>query len=336
MSLLWFDGFENSTEAPIASKGEISSIIYQGTLGTGRSGTHGYDINAGWIYRVNFTNNQTNLIVGAAIKFNASANGVIAEMYDGNEKQLIFEKVGTEIRVTRAWGDILGTSSGGGLSVGDWRYLEIGVVISNSAGIVTIKSDETVVLSVTGADTQYTANARINAIRFTATGAGESFTIDDVYMLNSSAPAPYDDFLGNVCVDVIRPNASGTYSDFTPSSGSNYQNVDEASQDDMATYNSSSTVGHKDTYNLGSVPAPSGLDIYAVKVQSIVKKDTAGTRACKLLSRSGTTDHLDDDECVLDVTFKSFCEILELNPDDSAAWEEADVNALETGIQVTS
>ena len=86
---------------------------------------------------------------------------------------------------------------------------------------------------------------------------------------------------------------------------------------------------------MGALPAPSGTTIHGFKSQITVRKTDAGARKCKLLTRAGTTDQLGS-EIALSDTYLTHTEIYEDNPDDAAAWEDADINAVEVGVEITA
>jgi len=253
--------------------------------------------------------------------------------YDAGSLQLGFYCVGTEIHVYRG-GTKIGETSGAGLVNGVWAYIEAKFTINNSSGSVIIRVNENIVLSLSGIDTQDSANAYFNMFRLGGIYSGYSY-LDDMYMCDLTG-SKNNDFLGDVRVDTLRPNAAGTYTDFTPSAGANYQNVDETcGPDNDTTYNEGANVGDQDSYQMPDLPAPAGTTIYGVKTQATVRKTDAGVMKCKVLTRAGTTDDLGA-ELTLSDTYLTPFEIYEDNPDDSAAWEDADVNSMEPGVEITA
>jgi len=346
MALLWFDGFEsyNDTNDWYALQPGVFTVSASRAINSNASGRNGRCVassNANYGFIIDFTNNYTTMIIGMAGYYSSGtpayhASHPIFEFSDGTTAQVRLHGVGEEIHVYDGAGVKLGETSGCGLTVATWRYIEVKVTIDNSAGVVIIRSDGNVVLNLSGVDTQYSANAQINRLfhrhAFYNNVAGYW---DDFYILDTTGDAPHNDFLGDVRVDVLRPNGAGTYTDFTPSAGSNYQNVDEApGPDDNTTYNQGSSVADQDTYALGGLPSPAGTIIYGSKSQITVRKTDAGSRECKILTRVGTTDDLGD-AIVLSDSFTTHTKIFEDNPDDGAAFEDADINGMEVGVEIT-
>ena len=348
MALIWFDGFEtynNDADMNALKNSVFSSVISDGvTYGTyGRRSTRGikmyYDKTLTWI----MADNYASFFYGIAVyrdfvglpTYNASYP--FLGFYDDTTLQIGFYVVGTEIHVYRGTTKI-GETVGAGIDYQTWRYIEVEVTINNTTGAVEIRADENEVMTpLSGIDTQVSVNAYFNVLKLRGLHlyASPSY-FDDFYMCDLTG-AKNNDFLGDVRVDTIRPDGEGTYSaNFTPSSaGDNNLMVDETYPDDDTTYNQGSSVGDKDTYTLGALPSPSAsTTIHGVKSQITVRKTDAGSRECKILTRAGTTDALGD-ALVLSESYLTPTKIYEDNPADSAAWEDADVNGMEVGVEIT-
>ena len=140
-----------------------------------------------------------------------------------------------------------------------------------------------------------------------------------------------DDFLGDVKVVTLRPNADTAQADFTPSAGSaHYSLVAEAPDDDGdASYVESGTVGHKDLYgyqDLTGTPAA----IMAVQVATVARKDDAGSRSLRAVLKSGATT-ANGATRVLGTSYALYDDRFEVDPATEAAWTKAGVDALQAG-----
>lgn len=347
MALLHFDGFETYYDANdfVAVTSPIIDSIYNYNFAAFSTdyGRHGRGVrpsDSSSPGRWTLVNNYTTFILGVAARLYENgtpsyfASYGIFKFWDESTVQLYFPLVGDEIQVRNGDNTLLGTTSGAGLDYLVWRYIEVKFTIDNSSGSVEIRSNGTTVLNLTSQDTQNTANAYINKVELNGAAQNLQMTYDDMYFLDTTG-SKNNDFLGDVRADVIRPDGAGTYTQFTPSAGSNYENVDDDPYpDDDTTYNDGSTPGNKDSYALSSLSVL-GTTIHGVKSQITVRKTDAGSKNVKLLTRAGTTDELSDSISLSD-SYTTSVIINEDNPDDSAAWEEADVNAMEVGLEIVT
>src|SRR6185437_13665423 len=73
---------------------------------------------------------------------------------------------------------------------------------------------------------------------------------------------------GDLRVECVMPNGPGAHTQFTPSAGANWQNVDEVPPDDDTTHNDSSTAGQLDTFVHAALAGiPSSIAAVAVQVR---------------------------------------------------------------------
>lgn len=150
------------------------------------------------------------------------------------------------------------------LSSNQWYYVELYLLIHGSAGKSIMKLWDlsgdirgrgvtpTEEWNLTGIDTQATANAYTNYIRFWdyAYSGSSSNRLDDVYVAD-------DQFQGPVRIYRNLPTGDGDLSQWTPLAGAHYTNVDEAptttTRDDSDTsYNSAGTNEYRDLYTFPS------------------------------------------------------------------------------------
>jgi len=345
MALLWFDGFENYEHLAdiLAVDGRYT---YNDTLAFqayGRNGGRNLYISYQDYVRAAIPEEPSTIIWGFAVRDTNPAAPVVSNdvarvlsaALDGplGNVHLYFQVTASRTIVCKnsAWSTI-GTTSGHTLSYNVWHYVEIKATISDTVGQVTINVDGVERLSTSAdKDTKNGANAYVGAIQLGQI-YNHNIRFDDFYVCDTSG-SKNNDFLGDIRVDVLRPNAPGTYADFNPSTGANWENVDETYPTGTE-YNDGSNVGDQDSYNVASLPSPAGTTIHGVKSQITVKKTDATLRKCKILTRAGSTDDLGP-TITLTIGYETHAKIFEDNPDDSADWEDADVNAVEVGVEVT-
>jgi hypothetical protein len=158
----------------------------------------------------------------------------------------------------------------------------------------------------------------------------------DTYIADIAGSAPTNDFLGDSRTDAILPNANGTTSQLVgqdTNSTDNYLNVDDDPPDDDTTFNESSTVGQKDTYNYPSITPTAGT-VYAVQISPLVRKTDAGVRSIATVARLSSTE-VDGPNQALSTTYLNLADIRETKP-GGGVWTIADVNSAEFGVKVTA
>lgn len=114
----------------------------------------------------------------------------------------------------------------------------------------------------------------------------------------------------------------------------NYSYVQELHEDGATTYVFDATVGHKDLYTapaLGVTPA----SIYGVSLRGYVAKSDAGARSAAMTMTSGSTVQ-DGSSFALATTFQNLVMVQDVDPNTSAAWNAAGVNALKFGQKVAA
>jgi hypothetical protein len=210
-------------------------------------------------------------------------------------------------------------------SLADTTYLiELYYKLADSGGRCVLKVNGVTDINYTG-DTKPDANTQFNKIRLGDYGYNYIYAYFDNLILDDAA------WIGNTKIQKILPTGAGTTTGWTPSAGNNWDCVDErpASDVDYVSINANDAV---DTYAAGNM-AGTVIFVKCVQVQSRTESDGAPTPTnLKLAVRSGGTDYFSGDKSV-PADPKGLYNLWETNPADSAAWEEADVNAVEIGIK---
>ncbi len=339
MALLWVDGFENygtsngSTPSPsgvLARQYTVGNENYidieEGRLGNGHSIELGYSNS--YIKTPVLTTNDT-LIVGFAFQPRSNYSFDVIRLYDDATEGMGLTYNGGRLSVIR--GGTLLEIADFYFSVNSWYWIEFKVKCNDSTGIYELRVGETVVASDTGVDTKAGSNDYHNIVKLIGGSSIRISRFDDFYVCDG-AGAVNNDFLGNVSVTTLFPDGIGNSSDFTPSAGNNYENVDEQLIDDDTTYNESSTASHKDTYTYDNVSAL--VNIKGLQIDTLCRETDVTSYSLKTPIRSNGTDYDDSAQAIgtTDYVFKR--RIAELDPDTSAAWLAAAINAAEFGIKV--
>ena len=324
MALLTFAGFD------FADPSDSTEWIITGSLGrssTARTGTRSGDVGVGTLGKS--VSNLATVIVGCA-HYIAGTNVNYLTLLDGSTEQIscvIEADRSITVRRGSASGTILGQSAVSLFPPSAWTYLELKANIHSSTGSVVLKLNGVTKISVSGINTQNTANAYVTRVRF------QNGLIDDLYICDTTGAAN-NDFLGDVRVETLYPNGAGTYTEWTPSTGSNWQNVDDATtHDGDSTYNSTATAGNRDLYTLTNLATVTGT-VQGVRGHMKARKDDSNVRELALFSRSSTTETTGATEA-LGVSYVQYDgAVQETDPATSAAWTIAGVNALQFGQKV--
>jgi hypothetical protein len=254
---------------------------------------------------------------------------------------------------------IYGTSSvksdnwtGTALTTGQWYYLEFRAKYTSStaSGDVEIRIDygsgPTVVNDIAAGQT--TKGGSGTGWRFIGLGTNDygsnvwshsatCFDIDDLYILNP-ASGVNTGYLGNCKVECIYPNASGASSQFTPNQTghSNYTEVDEATFDSDTTYVSTTGVGNRDSYKIGTMSS-TPQSIFAVMTSAFARVDAGETTRTMLDSlRISGTYYDGTTSADLTSTYVAYRNVWENNPATSAAFTRSDVEGMEAGVKLVS
>jgi hypothetical protein len=115
---------------------------------------------------------------------------------------------------------------------------------------------------------------------------------------------------------------------------SNYNFVNDVPPDDNSSYLSDATVNDKELYTF---PAMAGASVFAVAVNLRAEKDDASTRSVRALAKSSSTtvDNGTDFPLSQNV-YMDYQGIFETDPNTSAPWTIAGVNAAQFGIKTTA
>lgn len=333
MSIVFMDGFDHYGNNDVAMKWDSGSttITSRGTgvygvgqclVGTAsnRTITKTLTSQATWIicFHVNFTG-----LPGSDTAFLTLRDGATSHV------DLRITAAGA-IRATRN-GTSLGISSSGIISTGTWYWLCAKFTIDDSAGVVEVHLNNSSVLSLTSQDTRNGANASANNFQVTTPAAGAQ--VDNLVVLNTAGSSLNDIPTEEWRISTQTATGAGNSTQWTPSAGSNYQNVDDATSiDSDSTYNSSSTAGHTDLFAIGNFD--SGV-VRAVQTCITARKDDGGTREIREKCRSGSTNYSGATQAISS-SYLTYRELREVDPATAAAWTLSNLDAAEFGYELVT
>ena len=238
-----------------------------------------------------------------------------------------------------------------------WYHCEAKWVFDGgSSGSMECRINETQQIYQSGIQT-YTSggdsegNQSISQVKISK-GLHNTFLLDDFYILDGERSVA-NDFLGDCRIDTIFPEANGDYAQFTPVGGSNYECVEPKIYDiydspdhyllqsfrcygtgiDFSRYNESETLGDRDCYNHQSLLSLS-KPIYAIQQNSNFRKTDAGKKQVEQFLRIASTNY--DTGNIIDVPdfSRNYYWPWTVNPNTLIAWTEADIAALQSGLEI--
>lgn len=323
MARIFIDGFESGGDDLWDAESNATVIS---SAGLDMDGDYCLDLNAGAEYlEKNITADDEMYFAFLYRPTAATTSEQMLVLYSDGNLMIHLRRAGNLIKVYR--GLITELDAGThALSINTTYLIEVRIKIADSGGRVEVKVNGVSDIDFTG-DTKESTYTQFNRVRL-GNGPSASYTTFayfDNFIMDDAA------WIGDTKIQKILPTGAGTTTGWTPSAGSNYACVDErpASDADYVSINANDTV---DTYAAGDM-AGSINSVKCVQVQSRTESDGAPTPTnLKLAVRSGGTDYFSGDKAV-PASPAGLCHLWENNPADAAAWEEADVNAVEIGIK---
>lgn len=334
--ILFMDGFDHYATADIGKKWDTVNGSPAINAAGGRNSGGGIEFDAAEYVEKTISGTPATLIVAGAFKASSlSVSQDIVKFMDATTVQVKI-RIRTDGKI-EAFRDTtsLGTSAAVVFTAGAFAHLDIKVTINDTTGVVLVKSAGTTHLNLTSQDTKTSANAYVTSVRVGGDGTN-TVSCDDLYILDTTGSAPQNDQLGDCRIDVARPATEGTYTDFTPLTGTdNSAMVDDTTPDADTTYNSSGSVGQRDSFGFGAMTDVGGALIYGVQANVIARKDASGTRKVRAFTRPVGTNYFGASQ-TLTTSYLNFREIWQTNPETVLAWAESEVNLSQFGYEVAS
>ncbi len=255
---------------------------------------------------------------------------------------------GTDIfSITRNAGGAIAIHSGGQstllgtttntASISAWHYIECYYYVADSSGraVVILDGDQGGKVDFTGDTKLSSSTADITALKIAMQGSGSNIQayFDDI-VVNDDTGGANNSYPGVIKLEPIRPNAAGDNTGLSrggTDSGSNYGQVDEVPAS-ITDYVYDTVVDEYDLYNTTTITLPTGATVKNVVVVAVAQMDS-GSGNLAVMTKNGTTTTTGSTQA-LGASLKTYEQAWNVNPDDSAAWEQADIDALQIGVKV--
>jgi hypothetical protein len=344
MALRFFDGFDHYPLADLTLKwtsqgnaGSMSTSTTRFSYGQSMQFASGGSGNL-----TKIIDSQTTWILGSAFRFtNFTTAGAILQIKNGSNI-VGFLSVSTAGKLA-----LVSENSGGGgtttlatgtttLSLNTWYWIEFKYTCASTSGAVSASckiggvTECSQVGSSGGTSTNGTSADTVQVLNPTTAQTN----VDDFYACDGTG-SNNNDFLGDSRVETLRPNGAGYSTQFSHTGGSsNWQSVDETTEDGDSTYVSDATAGDIDSYTVGDL-STTPSSIFGVQTTMVLRKDDAGSRTVNNLVRISSTNYLGSNVTVTD-SYSFSIRIMETSPATSVLWTSTEVNGLEMGIKLVS
>ena len=337
MALIGFWGFDDAVP-------EVGSF-YNNGLTTGRNGgkavvAAGFGGSPGFQINLPGTTVLTSFVWGAALRTTAnSGTQPLAVFRDPNgNTHITLNAIMTNgsLSLTFGSGAAQVTSAINLMQPNTWTYIEVKGTIADAGGTVEVRFNGTVIMNAT-CDTN-NAGTGVFSI-YHGGGTGWQQYTDDMYMLDTTGGAPYNNYLGDISVQTLLPNGNGDLSEWTNSAGNSTNNstyVDET--DSSATdYVGASAANKTDLYQVADVVTANATTVLAVQELVYGAKVMGGTSPTIVPVAKGTLGTVRTDTALAaqSTTYQSQIGDIRTTDPDGNPLTVATVNAMQVGVKTT-
>lgn len=240
-----------------------------------------------------------------------------------SQVQLNFDGSAGTFKALRA-GTLLGTASGT-YSNNVWYYVEAHIVISDTVGVFELKVNGTQVLNLTGIDTR---NAGTTVNQLNLAGNGICF-LDDMYV-NDTTGTVNTAYSGDIRISAYIPNADGTTSGMTLSTGTSHFAVVDERPPNTSDYAYGTGTTEVDTLNV-----PNTVSVATVQAVTLwlyaAKSDAGAGNIATVLKSSATTDTGTDQ--ALSTSYAYYYKVYNQDPNGPTNWTASAVDSMEIGAK---
>jgi len=319
MALVFIDGFDGyGSSVPISSKWPTPPAVSQ--FQTGRFG--GQSLSMSSQSGINLTSG-TGWAVGVAVKLNGTISTTAQLISLRNGTTLVgvigFNSLNQILAATTSLSSPYASSSQS-IAQNAWNYIEWVVNLASTGGTSQVFLNGQQIINFTG----NTGSGAINNLLL-GNSNSVSFNFDDFYVSSGATR------IGEARVETLAP-ASNDAVQWTPNgNANNFGCVNELPWNGDTTYISSSTPGQQDTFNINALSS-TPLNIFAVQVTYAARKDDANTRTIAGVLKSGAASVVGANNNLAS-TYQVFSDIYANDPNTSAPWSAAAVNAAKIGVR---
>ena len=217
------------------------------------------------------------------------------------------------------------------MSSGVWHRVQFKVDLVNS-GDATLKLDGVTIATASAQDFSHNTSATIDGI--VLYGNQDNTYFEDLIVMDGSGAA-FNDFKGDMRLELALPDANGATVQWTPTAGSNFQTIDDALPLAAAAYDtdyiSEATTDEVNLSSHAAITASGATTIHFAQLEVLGRADAAGDEV-GLRVVSGATTDTGADMPLINGTYRWRRKHWTVDPNTSAAWTVANINAAEWGV----
>jgi hypothetical protein len=320
-----------------------------GGVGTARTGSYDLLIDAtteGMIANLGSTITSTYARVAfyAADTTSASKTAIMTFVNSVNGQQIAIGFVPNTLQLA-AWrcdsatdGNTVQLGVGQTLVHSTWYVIEVYVLIHASTGKVQVKVDgvtpldidftgDTTTFTYTPNDIRYVALAKSNATGYITAGCYGHY---DDFAVNDITGTANASWCGRGGIEALVTTGAGASTDLTPSTGNNWDCVDEIPASD-ADYVSGDVIDDYDAYEMSNPIYTGGVTAVCAWIRGSLSEAGAGSVAPVIRVGAGESTGAD---IGLDTTWRLVKAIYDVNPINSQTWTISNLNDLQLGVKV--
>ncbi|MCM2480208.1 hypothetical protein [Serpentinimonas maccroryi] len=222
------------------------------------------------------------------------------------------------------------------LAAGVWHYIELQVVQGDPGvanGSLTVRINGVEAMQVNQQMTRGASETGLRSVFVAARPDNYAIArvdVDDLYITDASGTVNQG-FLGDVRIDVLRPRASGSVTQWEvqPGTSTDWQAL---SDDSDASVLRAAAAGLRHSVAMQALPTLRSPVIHGVQVMLLARKSDAGQAAMRSLALSGAQAALGAPVALLD-TLVWHQTMIENDPNGGAPWTPASLAAAEFGAE---
>ena len=351
MALVFLDGFDHYATAQLQAKWPsggttIATNIYSIRQAGGReAGGGALAVSGGGGWSAPYVTLPANgtYTFGMAVNWSTLGGNALGLFCSSNTNQLLVGINGSGYVYAAVKAGTY-TATTPVLAANTWYYIEGQIVVSATAGSVTVRVNGTTVISETGINTDAAGSGVCNQFTVSATqipngaaNVGVNGLYDDLYIFDGAGSANTTFPSAIPTVQCLWPNAPGTNAQWTGlpyASGNNFANVNDETPDGDFTVNQSGTAAQIDTFKHDELRPPTGT-VFALQHCITARTATSTAHSVAAAEYTGGTAYVDTGQA-LSTGYSCLTFPHDTDPATGAAYTVADVNADEYGYELIS